>query len=475
VEARSSASAPASPRLGWVLALTSTAFFMTALDALVVVIALPRIAADLNVGEASLQWTVNAYNIALAAGIISGAALGDRLGRQRLFVVGLVLFAVASAACAIAPSVGLLIAARTVQGLGGAIVVPLSLTILTEAFPVERRASVVGIYGGLAGLAVASGPLLGGAVTQGLDWHWIFWFNVPIGVVAAVLCLRFLPESHGSPTSIDLAGVALVTTGVIGLVWALTRANDVGWTAAETLSALVVGVVGLVAFVVWEGRASAPMLPLRLLRIRAFAAGNAAAFLSWGSISAGSFLATQYFQFALGYSPLEAGIRLLPFFVTPMFVAPLAGAISERVGMRPVIAVGLVLQSAGFGWVALSASLHPSYSEIVVALLIAGVGVSMTLPTVPTAVLAAVEPGEIGVASGVNNMMQRFGAVFGIAVGTSVFAAYGSLESAGEVTSGFRPAIAVVAAGFALLGAVAAGLIKCNQRLQIGEELTSGV
>jgi EmrB/QacA subfamily drug resistance transporter len=456
------------PRLGWVLVLTSTAFFMIALDALVVMVALPRIEHDLQVGVAGLQWTVNAYNIALAAGIVGAATLGDRFGRRRLFVVGLVLFSAASAACALAPTAGLLIAARTVQGLGGAIVMPLSLTILTGAFPIEQRARVVGIYGGLAGLAVAGGPLIGGAVTEGLDWHWIFWFNVPIGIVAGLLSLRLLPESRGPRVPVDGAGIALVTAGVVGIVWGLTRANDVGWTAAETLASLVAGAAALAGFVAWEARAAAPMLPLRLLRIRAFAAGNAAGFLSSGSIQAGALLSTQYFQLGLGYSPLETGVRLLPFFLTPFFVAPLAGAVSDRLGVRPVIALGVLLQGAGFAFVAFAASLEPSYIELVLALLVAGVGISMTLPTVPTAVLSAVEPAEMGMASGVNTMMQRFGAVFGIAAGVAVFSAYGGLDSAAEVTAGFRPAVGVVAAGFALAALLVAPLLGARARA-IGE------
>src|ERR671930_1893013 len=254
-------------RLGWVVGLTSTAYFMVALDALVVITALPRMQRDLHVGVSSLQWTVNAYGIAFAAGIITAAALGDRFGRRRVFVSGLALFTLASAACALAPHASLLIVARTVQGLGGAAGLPLSLTILTNAFPAERRGAIVGIYGGLAGLAVASGPLVGGALTQGIDWHWIFWANVPLGVIAVLLSARLLPESSGAAARLDLPGVALVSAGVVALVWALVRANTVGWTSAEVVGTLVAGAVLIAAFLGWERRAPAPMLPLRLLRI----------------------------------------------------------------------------------------------------------------------------------------------------------------------------------------------------------------
>src|SRR5690348_1232896 len=266
-------------RLGWVLVLTSTAYFMVALDATVVATALPRMQADLHVGLTSLQWTLNSYGIAFAAGIITAAALGDRYGRRRIFIVGLALFTVASAACALAPNVSVLIAARTVQGLGGAIVLPLSLTILTTAFPAERRGTIVGIYGGLAGLAVAAGPLVGGALTEGIGWHWIFWVNVPIGVAAVLLSLRLLPESHGARERLDLVGVGLVTGGVVAIVWALVRANDSGWASPEIISTLTVGAVLLVGFVVWENHVAQPMVPLRLFRDRGFAVGNVVTFL----------------------------------------------------------------------------------------------------------------------------------------------------------------------------------------------------
>jgi EmrB/QacA subfamily drug resistance transporter len=416
-------------RLGWILGLTSAAYFMVVLDSLVVITALPRMQRDLHVGLATLQWTVNSYGVAFAAGIITAAALGDRLGRRRMFVAGLALFTIASAACAVAPGAPALVAARAVQGLGGAAVLPLSLTILTAAFPARRRGTIIGVYGGLAGLAVAIGPLVGGAVTEGLDWHWIFWVNVPIGVAACVASLRLLPESYGAPARLDLPGVALISGGVVGLIWGLVRAGQAGWGSAEVVATLAAGAVLLGGFIAWEARAPEPMLPLRLLRIRAFAAGNATAFLMSGAIFAAGFFVAQYFQFALGDSPLATGVRLLPWFATPMVVSPAAGAISDRIGRRPVIASGLLLQTLGFAWVAVRASAGASRLELVLALLVAGVGISMALPTVPAAVLNSVAPAEMGKASGISNMMQRFGAVFAIAVASSVFAAYGHLGS----------------------------------------------
>jgi EmrB/QacA subfamily drug resistance transporter len=445
-------------RLGWVLVLTSTAYFMVALDATVVSTALPRMQADLHVELTSLQWTLNSYGIAFAAGIITAAALGDRYGRRRIFNIGLVLFTVASAACALAPNVSALIAARTVQGLGGAIVLPLSLTILTTAFPAQRRGTIVGVYGGLAGLAVAAGPLVGGAVTQGINWHWIFWINVPIGIAAVVLSQRLLPESRGARERLDLTGVGLVTGGVVAIVWALVRASQSGWASPEIITTLSAGAFLLVAFVAWENRVSQPMVPLRLFGSRPFAIGNATTFLMSGAIFAGAYLVSEEFQFARGYSPVSTGLRLLPFFGMPMVISPLAGALSDKTGRRPVMVTGLALLTAGFAWVAVRGSLATSWVELTLALLVSGIGISMALPTVPTAVLNAVAPHEMGKASGINYMAQRLGGVFAIAISTAVFTANGHLGTPASVTSGFKPALAACAA-FALLATLSATAI----------------
>jgi EmrB/QacA subfamily drug resistance transporter len=450
-------------RLGWVVGLTSTAYFMVVLDALVVTMALARMQQDLHVGLSSLQWTVNAYGIAFAAGIITAAALGDRFGRRLVFNSGLVLFTLASAACALAPNATELIAARTVQGLGAAAVLPLSLTILTTAFPPEKRGMIVGVYGGLAGLAVALGPIVGGAITEAIDWHWIFWINVPIGLAAVLLGLRLLPESHGAPERLDLVGVSLVTAGVVALVWALTRANDVGWASAEILGSLLGGILLLAAFLWWEHRVAEPIVPLRLFASREFTIGNLTTYFLHGATFATAFFVTQEFQFARGYSPVGTGLRLLPFFATPMFVSPLAGALSDRIGRRPIMIVGLTLQALGFAWVAARGSLATSWIELSIALLVAGIGVSMALPTVPTAVLDAVAPEEMGKASGINYMAQRFGTVFALAIATAVFSAHGHLGSPAAVTAGFRPALWACVC-FAVLGALSAVAMTSSSR-----------
>jgi len=452
------------PRPIWTLALTSVAFFMVVLDALVVVTALPAIQRDLGASISILEWTVNAFTLAFAAGIITAAALGDRLGRRRIFTIGLGLFTVASAACAVAPTAGLLIAARAAQGLGAAMVMPLSLTILASAFPPERRGAIVGIWGGIAGLAVASGPLVGGAVTQGLDWHWIFWVNVPIGAIAIVLSRLRLTESHGPATRLDLPAAALVSAGAVAIVWGLMRSGDVGWGSGQVIGSLLLGVLLTGGFLAWERRATEPMLPLRLFASRSFAAANITGFLMAGAITSAAFLISQYFQFALGYSPLAAGLRLLPWTAMPLLVAPLAGLLADRIGPRPVLAVGMLLQGLGLGWIAVIAAGATGYGGFVVPLVIAGIGISMAIPIAPTAVLSAVLPHDMGKASGVNSTLQRFGSAFALAIAVAVFTANGHLGTPASFTSGFRPALAVVA-GLSILGATTALAVAGRRRL----------
>ena len=450
-------------RRSWALALTCVAGFMIALDALVVATALPAIQRDLHATLSTLGWTVNAYILTFGAGIITAAALGDRYGRRLVFAAGLVLFTMASAACAIAPTVEFLIAARAVQGVGAAMVSPLSLTILASAFPAERRGSMVGIWGGAAGLAVASGPLVGGALTQGLSWHWIFWVNVPVGLAVTGLALLRLPEGFGPATRLDLPAVGLVTGGATGIIWGLIRANDAGWASLEVVATLGVGVLLLTAFVAWEARAREPMLPLRLFRSPTFSAAGASGFLMMAALIPAAFLISQYLQFVLGDSPLNAGLRFLPMTATPLVVAPLAGALSDRIGQRPVMLAGLLLHAVGLAWFALVTGPGVSYLQLVLPLLVAGIGVSMPFATTATAALSAVAPADMGKASGAANTLRQFGAAFGIAIATAIFAANGHLGSAAAFDAGFRPALAA-AAGMSLLGAITALAVSSRRR-----------
>jgi EmrB/QacA subfamily drug resistance transporter len=332
---------------------------------------------------------------------------------------------------------------------------PLGLTLLTSAFPAERRGAVIGIWGGVAGLAVASGPLIGGAVTQGLDWHWIFWVNVPVGLAAVVGSWLRLPDSRGPASRLDLPALVLVAAGVGALTWGLVQAGQDGWGSSQTVAGLAVGLAAIAAFVAWERRTAEPMIPLGLFRSPTFSAAVATQFLMAAAIYSAAFLTSQYFQFALGDSPLGTGLRFLPWTATPMVIAPIAGLLSDKIGARPLIVPGLLMQAAGFGWIVYLAARSAGYAAYIAPFLIAGVGISMALPSVSAAGLGAVSPSSLGRAAGVMNTMQQFGAVFGIAVGTTVFNAHGSLASAAAVTSGYRPALAVAAA-LSFLGALTA-------------------
>ena len=435
--------------------LTAVAYFMVTLDALVVVTALPSIHKSFGGGIATLQWTVSAYTIAFGAGILTAAALGDRLGRRRVYVVGLALFTAASAACALAPDPNVLIAFRAIQGTGAAIVMPLSLTILTSAFPAEKRGAVVGIWGGIAGLAVAAGPLIGGGITQGLNWHWIFWVNVPIGVAATVGAALRLPESHGPRARLDVPALILVSSGVAVLIWGLVQGGQNGWGTSQNLTGLFVGAALLAGFVWWEGRAPEPMLPLGLFRRISFSSAVMTQFFMAAAIFSAAFLTSQFFQFALGDSPLGTGLRFLPWTATPLVIAPIAGTLSDRIGARALIVPGLVMQAFGFGWMVHLAATSAPYTTFVVPFLIAGVGISMALPSVTAGGLNAAPPELLGKAAGTLNTMQQFGAVFGVAVVTAVFNGHGNLATSAAVTSGYRAALAV-SAGASLLGALAA-------------------
>ena len=440
----------------WVLALTSIASLMVALDTLVVSTALTTIREDLAASVEELEWTVNSYNLSLAVLLLPAAALGDRFGRRRLFAGGLALFSAASAVCALSPDVGWLIAARAVQGVGAAFVLSLSLALVSAAYPPERRGSAIGILEGITGLAVLAGPTLGGAVAQGLSWEWVFWLNVPIGLVAMCLALARIEESAAARQApLDLPGLALVTLGALGLVWGLVRGNAAGWGSAEVTGSLALGLGLIGAFVGWERRTPEPMLPMRFFRLRGFAAGNAAVFCLFASLFAGVFFFAQFMQVGLGYEPLSAGLHLLPWTASLFFVAPLAGILADRVGDRPLLAGGLALQAVGVGWVALIVEPGMAYGELVVPLVVTGLGASAAIPPAASAVVRAVPAESVGIAAGANSMLRELGGVFGIAIAVAVFAGAGGYMSAAAFTDGLAPAMGA-AAGLALMGAAAA-------------------
>jgi len=434
--------------------LTAIGSLMAALDTLVVSTALSTIRLDLGASVEQLEWTVNAYNLSFAVLLITAAALGDRYGRRRFYAVGLGLFTASSAAAALAPDAGTLIAARAVQGAGAALIMPLGLALLSAAFPPEKRGAAIGIFSAITGVAVASGPLVGGAVVEGISWEWIFWVNVPIGLIAIPLVLSRMRESHGPDAGLDIRGLALITAGALALVWGLVRGNQAGWGSAEVAGSLVAGAVLAAAFVAWELRAPEPMLPMRFFRSRAFSAGNAAIFFTFGSLFGAVFFFAQLLQQVLGYGPLDAGLRLLPWTATFITIAPIAGAMADRIGERPLMVGGLTLQSVGMAWVALIVEPGMAYSQLIAPFIVAGVGVSMAIPAAQNSVVGSAGNDAIGKAAGTNSMMRELGGVFGIAIVVAVFAGAGGYASAQAFADGFTPAI-LVGAGLALAGALA--------------------
>jgi EmrB/QacA subfamily drug resistance transporter len=451
------------PRTLWTFAITSLALVMVTLDNLVVTTALPVIREDLGAGIEGLEWTVNAYTLSFAVLLLTGAALGDRFGRRRMFAVGLALFTIASAAAALAPSIEALVAARAAQGLGGAIVTPLTLTILSAAVPAEKRGLALGAWGGIGGLAVALGPLVGGAVVSGLSWQWIFWINVPIGLVMIPLALRRLDESHGPSSRLDLPGLGLASAGLLGIVWGLVRGNGQGWASPEIVISLAAGAVLVAAFVLWEQRTKTPMLPMRFFRNRAFALTNVASLLMFFGMFGSIFLLAQFFQTIQGYSPFQAGLRILPWTAMPIFVAPIAGALSDRIGGQRIMAVGLSLQAIGLGWIAAVSDPTVPYAQLVAPFVISGIGMALFFAPVANVVLSSVRREEEGQASGANNAIRELGGVFGVAVLASVFAHYGGYSTAETFSNGMNAAV-YVGAVIVALGALAAFLIPRRPR-----------
>jgi EmrB/QacA subfamily drug resistance transporter len=435
--------------------LTSVANFMVTLDALVVVTALPSIHRSMGGGITTLQWTLTAYAMSFGAGIVTAAELGDRFGRRRIYLFGLTSFTLASAMCALAPDAGLLIGFRVLQGLGAACVMPLGMTLLTSAFPPERRGVIVGMWQGVAGLAVASGPLVGGALTQGASWHWIFWVNVPVGIVAAIGARWHLKESYGPRNPVDLPALATVTVGVGLLIWGVVSGGQDGWGSGGNVIGLVGGLAVLAGFVYRETTTSHPMIPMSLFANRTFSSAVGTQFLLSASIYAAAFVTSEFFQLGLGNSPLTAGLKFLPWTATPLIFAPLAGVVFDRVGARVLVVPGLAMQAGGFAWIVSLAADHSGYSSYIVPFVVAGIGISLSMPCVAAAALSAAPHSLLGKAAGTVNTLQQFGAVFGVAIATAVFNAHGNLSNPAAVASGFKPALGV-AAGLSLLGAIVA-------------------
>jgi len=450
---------------GWTFAIVSVALFMVVLDNLVVTNALPAIRSDLGATIQQLEWTVNAYTLTYAVLLLTGAALGDRFGRRRMFGFGLTVFTLASAAAALSPSTSALIAARAVQGLGAAIVTPLTLTLLSEAVPDGQRGLAIGAWSGISGLAVALGPVVGGAVVTGISWHWIFWLNVPIGLVTVPLAMSRLSESRGESRGLDLPGLGLASTALLGLVYGIVHASSAGWTASTVLGPMATGAGLLAIFVAWELRAPEPMLPMSFFRSRAFSATNGVSIAMYFGTFGSVFLLAQFFQVAQHYSALQSGLRILPWTVMPIFIAPLAGILSDRIGGRPLMAAGLALQGGGLAWLAAVTSPTVAYIHFVPGFVMAGTGMALVFAPAANTVLGAVRPKQAGQASGATNAIRELGGVLGVSVLATVFSGSGGYASAQNFVDGLVPAVWVGAAVL-FAGALVALLIP-GKRSQV--------
>ena len=448
----------------WVIVLTAIGSFMAALDTLVVTTAIPTIRDDLGATLPQLEWTINAYNLSLAVLLVPAAVLGDRLGRARCYAAGLGLFALASLGCALTSSIQLLIAMRAVQGVGAALVLTLGLALLTGAFPAARRGEAVGLYSAVTGIAVACGPLIGGLVVGGLDWQWIFWLNVPIGLVAVPLVLRFVPEVRVPQSTLDIPGVLLLGAGCFAVVWALVRSATIGWGEPEVIGSLAAGAVLIGAFALWERRAAHPLIPGSLLARRGFVAGNVASALTLASLFSAVFFYGQLLQVVMGETPLGAGLRLMAWTGTFIVVAPGVGKLADRIGERPLLGTGLVIQAAAMLWLASVVGTESGYLDVLGPFIVGGIGVSMAVPCGQSAVISAVEDRDVGTAAGVNSTMRELGGVFGISVTVAVFGAYGGYGSPQEFLDGFVPAL-ITAATLSAAGAAAGLALPARRRI----------
>jgi EmrB/QacA subfamily drug resistance transporter len=455
----------------WTFVITSIGLFMVTLDNLVVTTALPVIRHDLHANLQQLEWTINAYTLTFAVLLLTGAALGDRFGRRRIFSIGLAIFTLGSAGSALATTPTMLIIARAVQGAGAAMVTPLTLTILSAAVPANRRGVALGAWGGIGGLAVAVGPIVGGAIVQGISWHWIFWVNVPIGLLLAPLARVRLSETRGADRSLDLGGLVIASAGLFAIVWGLVRANQQGWTSPEILGTLGVGVALMVAFVAYELRSKAPMLPMRYFRNRTFSAANTASLFMFFGMFGSIFLLAQFFQTVQGLSPLSAGLRILPWTAMPIIVAPTAGALSDRINGRTLMAIGLALQATGLIWMGLVVTPTVAYSAFIIPFILSGVGMGMFFAPVANVVLGSVSAREEGKASGANNAIRELGGVLGVTVLASIFAHWGGYVSGASFVAGLTPAV-IVGGVVVAVGAVAAALIPARKRVAAAETAT---
>jgi EmrB/QacA subfamily drug resistance transporter len=419
-----------------ILAVVATAFFMTILDVSIVNVALPSIARSLHFSRENLQWVITAYSIAFGGFLLLAGRAADLLGRRRVFIVGVVLFTIASLVCGLAQSEGMLIVARAVQGLGAAIITPAALSIVMTSFEEgAERNKALGIWGALGGSGAAVGVLAGGVLTKYLGWEWIFFVNVPVGALVLVLTPRIVPESRreGAERSYDVLGAILVSGGLALFVYSISRAPDVGWGSARTILLLIASGALLVGFLVNERRVHDPLMPFHIFRVRTVAGANVVGALLGAVLFANFFLLTLYVQNVLGYSALKTGVTFVATAGTAVVAAGVAQALTTRFGPKPIIAIGLALLTGGMIWYS-QIPVHGSFvSDLLPGYLMVGVGIAFAFVPVSIAALAGVVEREAGLASGLINTSQQIGGAIGTAVASTIFTThFKSLRSEGK-------------------------------------------
>ena len=456
---------------GLVVAAASLPMFMATLDNLVMTNALPVLHSELGASVEELQWFMNAYTLAFASAILVASALGDRFGRRTVFILGIAVFAAGSVLAALSTDPTQLIAARALQGFGGAGVLPLSLALISGGVAPERRPLAIGLWGGIAGLGVAVGPLVGGAIMEGWNWQAIFWINVPVAIVAIPFALLALNNDFGARARIDVVGAILAAIGVLALVHAIVRGNDDGWSSIGVIAEIAAGVILLLVFVAWQARAKAPLVPLRLFRDRSFSLTNVVGFaFSFGTFGS-VFILIQYMQVVQGSSPLEAALQTTPWTLAPMFVAPLAGIFAPRVGTRLLMLTGLVLQGIALSWIGLTMSADLAYAALVAPFIMAGVGMGLVFAPSATALLATLGVIDHAKASGVNSTVREIGIALGTAVMTAIFVSAGGELRPDLYVDAARPAV-LTGAAVLLAAAVAAWWLPAGRSARTASEGT---
>jgi EmrB/QacA subfamily drug resistance transporter len=455
----------------WTFAVVSLALFMGMLDNLVVTTALPTIQRAIGASVSDLEWIVNAYTLCFAVLMIPAAALGERLGRRRVLLAGVAFFTVGSAIAALSTGAALLIFSRAVQGIGSAMIAPLTLTILVSVFPPNRRAAAIGLWSGVSGLGLAAGPLVGGAIVNGFTWSAVFWLNVPIGILLLFLGRLRIAEMRSGGRIVDPLSVLLISTSLFGIVFGLIRGNAQGWGSLPIILSLSLGITLLGLFALRQRARIAPMLDLRLFASRPFTTANIVGFLSSFAMFGSIFFITLFVQGAWGWKPLAAGLGTMPWTGTIMITAPLAGALAQRLGARRVVVAGMAAQAVALFWIGTAATAGSSYVSLLPAFILGGIGMGLSFAPLSATVMSGIHAQRHGEASGAYNTLRELGGVFGIAVLGAVFQSV--VHAPMQFVMGFHQTLHV-ASGVLLLGAIAS-LFLPDKVAEEGKDLHDGI